>query len=239
MPIESIFVLNDIEKQMAENLILRMDSGAIPAKRKTTDTNDIHSEISYQYSSTKQEKNLCGLMLDCQYKLRYRNSNRIFFSAWNCKDVCSVFYDVITITHMMAQLDYNVHKMYQPFEVDLNLEGYVFFTGQIARSLLDITDYLNDCNGKVSHNSQYIASVFREQECGVYDVLIAKLKADDYSLVQILQVWIRGEILYYAIADGVVLRPRYQRNLTSKEEADLIRKIHKTTNDLSRTVDFT
>jgi hypothetical protein len=238
MSIESVLVLNDIEKQMAEDLILEIDSGVIPAKRRTTNTNDIHSEISYEYNSTKEEKTLRGLMLDCRYKLRYRNHNRIFFSAWDCKDVCSVFYDVVSLTRMMSKLDYSPHKVYLPFEVDLDVEGYVFFTGQIASSLLDIADYLNHDGEKTSCNSQYISTLFMEPEYGVYDALIGKFKADGYSQIRVLQMWIRGEILYYAIADGMVLRPRNQRYLTSKEEHDLIRKLYKTTNDLSRLVDF-
>jgi hypothetical protein len=238
MSIESVLVLNDIEKQMAEDLILEIDSGVIPAKRRTTDTNDVHSEISYEYSSIKEEKTLRGLMLDCRYKMRYRNRNRIFFSAWDCKDVCSVFYDVISITRMMAKMDYKPHKVCLPFEVDLDVENYVFFTGQIARTFVDISDYLNHDGEKTSCNGQYTSTVFIEPECGVYAALIEKLKADGYSQVRVLQEWIRGEILYYAIADGMVLRPRNQRFLTTKEERDLIRKLYKTTNDLSRLVDF-
>jgi hypothetical protein len=53
-----------------------------------------------------------------------------------------------------------------------------------------------------------------------------------------LQIWIRGEILYYVVADGAVLRSEYQRNLTPKEEADLIKKIYKAVNNRFRTVDL-
>jgi hypothetical protein len=238
MSIESVLVLNDIEKQMAEDLILNIDTGVIPAHRRTTDTNDVHSEISYEYIATKQEKILRGLMLDCRYRLRYRNRNRIFFSAWDCKDVCSVFYDVISLTRMMAMVDYEPHKVYLPFNVDLDVDNYVFFTGQIAHTFVDIADYLDDGDEKTSCNGQYTSTVFVEPDCGVYDVLMEKLKAGGYSQVRVLQVWIRGEILYYAMADGVVLRPKNQRFLTSKEERDLVRKLYKTTNELSRVIDF-
>jgi hypothetical protein len=170
--------------------------------------------------------------------MRYRTRDRIFFSAWDCKDVCSVFYDVISITRMMAKMDYKPHKVCLPFEVDLDAENYVFFTGQIARTFVEISDYLNHDGEKTSCNGQYISTVFMEPKCGIYDALIEKLKADGYSQIKVLQEWIRGEVLYYAIADGLVMRPKNQRFLTVKEEGDLIRKLYKTTNDLSRLVDF-
>jgi hypothetical protein len=238
---ETIFSLNDTEKRVAEDLVLKLESGAFPPRRKTTKTNDIHSEISYEYLSTKQEKIVQGLMLDCRYKLRYRDSNRVFFSAWDCKDVCSVFYDVITLSHMMATGDCHAFDLSMKGEVDLNLDGYVFFTGQIARTFVDITDYLSvdDCKDKTSHTSQYISSVFMEPSGNAYDGLMEKLKAEGYSQVRVLQVWIRGEILYYALADGVVLRPGSQRSLSAKEERDLIRRLYKATHDhLSRLMDF-
>jgi hypothetical protein len=59
------------------------------------------------------------------------------------------------------------------------------------------------------------------------------MRADGYSDIRILQTWIRGEILYYAVADGVALRPKDQRSLSPKEEQDLIRKIYKAMNRLS------
>lgn len=236
---EIVFVLNDIEKQLAESLILKLESGNFPVRRKTTKTNDIHSEISYEYRSAKQEKMVQGLMLDCRYKLRYRDRSRIFFSAWDCKDVCSVFYDVITLVHVMLVGDCEVHQLYREFEVDLNVDRYVFLTGQIAGSFVDMTNYLNGIVEKRSYNSQYIFSLFEEPDVDVYDGLIEKLKAEGHSQVRILQAWIRGEILYYAIADGLVLRPGPQRILTAKEERDSIRKIFKATNGhLSRLIDL-
>jgi hypothetical protein len=239
MPVENIFVLNDIEKQVVENLFLKMASGAIPVEKQTNNTNDIHSRISYEYRSSKQEQSIRGVILDCPYKLRYRDSSRVFFSAWDCKDVCSVFYDVIAIIHVMTGMGLRINDVHREFEVDLNLEGYVFYTGQIAGSVVNITDYLNGLDERVSYNSQYILSVFNESDDSVYAALIERLKADGYAHIHILQVWIRGEILYYVIADGAILRPGSQRSLTSKEEEDLIRKIHKVTNNLSRPVGFT
>jgi hypothetical protein len=238
MPVESVFVLNDIEKQAAESLFLKMESGAVPLSKKTNNTNDIHSEISYEYHFTKQEKIIRGVMLDCPYKMRYRDRNRIFFSAWNCKDVCSVFYDALGIIHIIAKLDLNIETLHWEFDVDLNLETYVFYTGQVASSFVDIANYLSNAGDKVSYNSQYIFSIFTEAEESVYVPLLGKLKADGYSQIQILQVWIRGEILYYVLADGVILRPECQRSLTPKEEQDLIRKIYKSTNELSRFIEF-
>jgi hypothetical protein len=223
---------------MAEELVLKLSSGAIPAKQRTHNTNDINSEISYEYYSTMQEKIIRGLVLDCPYKLRYRDSNRIFFSAWDCKDICSVFYDVMAVIRVMTKLDFNINEIYREFEVDLNVADYVFYTGQIASSFVDITDFLENDPNKVSHSSQYIFSVFAESDNSVYAALIKKLKAEGYSRIRILQVWIRGEILYYVLADGTVLRPKGQRSLSSKEEQDLIKKIYKSTNNLYRSVEF-
>lgn len=237
MAVERVFVLNDLEKQAVEGLILKLDSGVIPAKQKTNNTNDIHSEISYEYRSTKEGKTIHGALLDCWYRLRYRDNNRIFFSAWDCKDVCSVFYDVIVVIHMLTKQELRLRELHREFDVDLNLAGYVFFTGQIAGSFVNIADYLSGLDKNVSHNSQYILSVFKESDKSVYDALIEKLKADGYSQIRVLQLWIRGEILYYAIADGVVLRPERQRSLTYQEEQDLVRKIYKTVNELFRPVD--
>jgi hypothetical protein len=240
MAVESVFVLNDIEKKMAEELILTMASGSVPVKQQTNNTNDIHSEISYEYRSTKEEKTIHGKILDCRYKLRYRGGKRIFFSAWDCKDVCSVFHDALVLIHAMCKLDLALQNAHMPFTVDLNQDGYVYLTGEIAISFVNMLAYLNNSCGenKVGHNSQYIFFVFTEADHNEYAALIEKLKAGGYSQIQILQVWIRGEILYYVMADGAVLRPGPQRSLTSKEEKDIIRKIHKAANMLSRSVDF-
>ncbi|MDR3124019.1 MAG: hypothetical protein LBU16_09615 [Treponema sp.] len=238
MPKEIVFVLNVIEKQMAEELIQKMESGSLAVKKQTNNTNDIRSEISYEYRSAKQEKILSGAMLDCPYKLRYRDSNRIFFSAWGCKDVCSVFYDVIMVIHVMNRLDVRLNEVYEEFEVDLNVESYVFLAGPIAASFVDMSGFLDTAVQNISHNSQYILSTFQESNHGVYGALLEKLKAEGYSDIRILQAWIRGEILYYAVADGVILRPQYQRTLSPKEEEDLIRKIYKAMNSFSSTLVF-
>jgi hypothetical protein len=177
-------------------------------------------------------------MLGCPYKLRYKDSNRIFFSAWNCKDVCSVFYDVVAIIHVFIGQEMNIPEVYMPFDVDLHTERYVFFAVDVADSFILITDHISKNEPRVSYNSQYILSVFDESKENVYSVLIQRLKAEGYSKVQILQVWIRGEILYYAIADGAVLRPEHQRTLTPKEEEDLIRKTYKSVNNKFHPVDL-
>jgi hypothetical protein len=236
---ESVFVLNELEKQMAEYLFLKLSSGAISPREETNKTNDINSVISYEYRAAKEEKTLHGLMLNCRYRMRYRDSGHIFFSAWDCKDVCSVFYDVLVIIHFMNKLDLHLNDLYREFEADLNVDAYVFCTGQLTASFVEMIEYLNKSGGKrVSYNSQYILSVFDESNSGVYAALLEKLKAGGYSQVQILQVWIRGEILYYAAADGAILRPEHQRSPNPKEEQDLIRKIHKAANELSRPMEF-
>jgi hypothetical protein len=102
-----------------------------------------------------------------------------------------------------------------------------------------MAEFLHKDKGRVSHNSQYVLSVFEAGDRSEYEALIDLLKAGGYSTVRILQIWLRGEILYYAMADGVVLRPEHQRAVRPKEEADLIRKIYKTVGKLSRPVDFT
>jgi hypothetical protein len=237
MAVEHVFVLNTIEKQAVEELILKLDSGVILTKQKTNNTNDIHSEISYEYRSTKAGKTIHGALLDCWYRLRYRDNNHIFFSAWDCKDVCGVFYDLIGIIHLLNDRMLYLRELHREFEVDLNLAGYVFVTGPVAGSFVNMADYLSSHDREASHNSQYIHSIFTESDKGVYDALIEKLKAAGYSQIRILQLWIRGEILYYVIADGVVLRPGHQRSLTNKEEQDLIRKTYKTVNELSRTLE--
>jgi hypothetical protein len=227
MPKEMVLVLNDIEKQMAEDIVLKLESGAILSKKKTNNTNGIHSEISYESYSTKQEKILIGAVLDCPYRLRYRDSKRIFFSAWDCKDVCSVFYDLIMLIYVMNELDLSLEDVYEEFEVDPNLESYVFLSGQIAASFVDMAGFLDRAVNNISYSSQYILSTFGESKPGVYGALLEKLKAEGYSAIRILQAWIRGEILYYAVADGVTLRSQNQRSLSPKEEQDLIRKIYK------------
>jgi hypothetical protein len=215
-----------------------MESGAIFAKKKTNNTNDIHSEISYEYHSLKQEKIVIGAVLDCQYKLRYRDSHRIFFSAWDCKDVCSVFYDLIMLIHVMNEMDVHLEDVHEEFGVDANLESYVFLSGQIAASFVDMSVHLDGAVGNLSYSSQYIFSTFGESKPGVYGALLEKLKAEGYSVIRILQVWIRGEILYYAVADGMTLRPHHQRSLTPKEEQDLVRKIYKAMKPLPRHLVF-
>jgi hypothetical protein len=235
---ESILVLNEIEKRAAENLFQMLASGSIPAGKKTNNTNRARMEISYEYFSTKNEQIIRGLMLDCPYRLRYRDSNRIFFSAWNCKDVCSVFYDVIMIIHTMAKSSFHFEETYREFGVDLKVKTYVFCTGQIAVSLVKIANFLIKGDAKTSYSSQYIFSVFEEPDNSVYAALLEELRQEGYSRLQILQIWIRGEILYYAMADDAVLRPEHQRSPTFKEEQDLIRKIEKATNNLSTRVEF-
>jgi hypothetical protein len=238
--VESVFVLNDIEKKAAEDLILKMDSDSVPLKKQTNNTNDIHSEISYEYLSTKEEKAIRGRILDCRYKLRYRGANRVFFSAWDCKDACSIFYDALAVIHAMTGMDFNLKNVHIPFTIDLNMDGYVYLTGEIAESFVNMAKYLNNSGGenKVAYNSQYLFFVFTESEPGEYAALIEKCKAGGSSHIQVFQVWIRGEILYYVLADGAILRPGPQRDLSSKEEEDIVRKIYKSANELSRSVDF-
>jgi hypothetical protein len=234
---ESTFVLNDIEKQIADDLIQKLSAGEIPPQKQHKESLAIQ-QFSYEYYSGSQEKIIRGIMLGCAYKLRYRDSKRIFFSAWNCKDVCSVFYDMAAIICVMTKQDVNTVELYRPFDVDLHTETYVFLSGDTARAFTLIADHLCKEVHKLSYNSQYILSVFDEtDECG-YDTLIRQLQAEGYAKIQVLQVWIRGEILYYGIVDGAVLRPSGQRVLSSKEEEDLLRKIHKAINDRFRPVDF-
>jgi hypothetical protein len=236
---EYVFVLNDREKQMAKKLILELAAEKFPAKRLTDKTNDLRHEISYEYRSTKQEKTVHGSILNCPYKLRYRDGNRIFFSAWDCKDVCGVFYDVLATVYAMNQAEPVFAHTHDPFVQDLHPERYVFCTGQSAVSLAKMADFLHDSKGKVSHSSQYVFSLFEEPDKGEYGGLIETLKTSGYSTIRILQIWIRGEILYYATADGVVLRSEHQRTWTPKEDADIIRKIYKAVNERFRFVDLT
>jgi hypothetical protein len=226
---------------MAGELIRKLSAGDIPPKGQHTEALAIQ-ELSYEYysrnSSGKQEKIVRGVMLGVSYKLRYRDSDRIFFSAWDCKDVCSVFYDMVAIIYVMTKQAMYAGELYRPFDVDLHTETYVFFTGNIAGAFVRLADHLCKEVHKITYSSQYIFSVFDETDKCKYDALIQRLKTEAYSKVQILQIWIRGEILYYAITDGAVLRPEYQRSLSPKEEEDLARKIYKAVNDRFRSVDL-
>ncbi|MDR2096085.1 MAG: hypothetical protein LBP76_11320 [Treponema sp.] len=224
---ENILVMNDIEKQIAQQIIQSLSAGDIPAAGQNAEEDSTYW-VNYKYHANKNEKILRGILLGCPYKLRYRSASRIFFSAWDCNDVCSVFYDMVAIIQGLTALKVNVSALYRPFEVDLHTDRYVFFTGQAAGSLVLITNYIVRNKYKISHGSQYIFTVFDGNNKSVYDALIERLQANGYSKIQIVQVWIRGEILYYALVDGAVMRPEYQRSLTSKEEEDIIRKIHKT-----------
>jgi hypothetical protein len=91
---------------------------------------------------------------------------------------------------------------------------------------------------KAVHESQYILRVFGASNTGAYGGLIERLKAENYDDVYVLQIWIRGEICYFAIADGSVLRPGSQRLFTGKEEADLIRRLNKFVNDRYNPIDL-
>jgi hypothetical protein len=235
---EYVMVLNDIEKQLAEELIQKFVSGVFPTQKKTNNTNSIHSEISYEYSFTKNEKVVRGMMLDCPYKLRYRDSGRVYFSAWDCFDVSSVFYDVYAVIYGMYGIDFNIKQKHMAFEVDLNTKDYTFCTGPTAVSITDMTRFLTDTGGHDSISSQYLFSVFGEASGGIYAPLIENMKESGYSEIHILQIWIRGEIFYYVTADGAVLRSGSQRALTGKEERDVNRKIYKATNSQSSVIDF-
>lgn len=234
---EYIFVLNDIEKQIAGELIQKLSAGDIPPQGQNNESLAIR-QLSYEYYSGKQEKIVRGIMLGCSYKLRYKDSNRIFFSAWNCKDVCSIFYDMTAIIYIMTKQDVHVLELYRPFEVDLHTETYVFLTGNTAGAFVRMADHLCKEVHKVTYSSQYILSVFDETDECKYDALIQQLKTEGSAETQILQVWIRGEILYFTIADGAVMRPPNQRALSAKEEEDLLRKIYKAVNDRFRPVDL-
>jgi hypothetical protein len=234
---EYFFVLNDLEKRIAGELIQKLSAGDMPPKGRNDEPLAIQ-QLSYEYYSGKQEKIVQGAMLGCPYKLRYRDSEHIFFSAWDCKDVCGIFYDMVAIIHVMTKQDINIVELYRHFDVDLHTETYIFLTGNTAGAFALIADHLCKEVHKISYNSQYILSVFDESDkCG-YDALMQRLKTEGYSKIRILQVWIRGEILYYATADGVVLRSSRQRTLSAKEEEDILRKIYKTVNDGFRPVDL-
>jgi hypothetical protein len=234
---EYIFVLNEFEKRIAGELIQKFSSGDISPKGRNNEELAIQ-QISYEYYSGKEEKIVRGIMLGCPYKLRYRDRERIFFSAWDCMDVCSIFYDVVGVIHAMTKQDMNTVELYRPFEVDLHTETYIFLTGDTAGEFVLAADHLSEAPHKITYSSQYIFSVFDESDkCG-YDALIQRLKTEGYSKIQILQVWIRGEILYYAIADGIVMRSSRQRILNAKEAEDISRKIYKAVNDRFRPVDL-
>ncbi|MDR1148563.1 MAG: hypothetical protein LBK66_08020 [Spirochaetaceae bacterium] len=234
---ESILVLNNIEKQIACTFIQEFVNGEFPHKGWNPANGGIY-EISYEYHSGRQDKFISGIMLGCPYKLRYRDKQRIFFSAWNAKDVCSLFYDMVMMTHLMAQKLITIDDHYLPFEVDLNTETYVFFTGEIAKWLVYFGAKVRKDEPKAVQESQYILRVFDEPDTGVYGGLIERLKAENYDDVYVVQIWIRGEICYFAIADGSILRPGNQRLFTGKEEADLIRKLNKFVNDRHNPLDL-
>jgi hypothetical protein len=225
---ESVFVLNSIERQLAGEIMQKFEMGIIVPSKDTRAHNSIRSRVCYQYRPAKNGKLLYGVMMDCPFKLRYRGGNRVFFSAWNCRDVCGLFYDVVLLIYVMAGLQDDmrlIDRMHDDFEVDLNVDRYVFYTGEIAGMYVKLADKLSPYPGKIANSSQYTISLYDEQSYGAYEWLIKKIKADGYSLVRILQLWIRGEILYYVMADGTILRPENQRKLSPREEEDLIRKI--------------
>jgi hypothetical protein len=228
---ESVFVLNSIERRLAEEIMRKFEAGLIVPSKDTRAHNSIRSRVCYQYRPAKNGQLLYGVMMDCPFKLRYRGSNRVFFSAWNCTDVCGLFYDVVFLIYVMAGLQDDmrvIDRMHDDFEVDLNVDSYVFYTGEIAGMYAELADKLSPFPGKIANGSQYTMSLYDEQNFGVYEDLIKKIKDDGYSSVRVLQLWVRGEILYYAIADGTMLRPEKQRKLSPREEEDLIRKIYKT-----------
>lgn len=223
---ESVFILNDLEKEMVEGLMRDINSGNIPAKGRATGIN-----VTYEYLSCKQEKIIRGVILGCYYKLRYRDSNHIFFSALDCKDVCAIFYDMVGLIYSLITGSLRMSERFRPFDVDLRTERYIFFATDVVASFVPFTDHVSRMPRKTLHSSQYIFSVSEESDDCVYKGVIQRFKTEGYAKIQILQVWIRGEILYYAIADGAILRSEHQRPLNSKEEADLIRILYKEVNN--------
>jgi hypothetical protein len=223
---ESVFVLNDIEKEMAEELIRDISAGNIPDKSQAA-----RIDVAYECFSVKQEKIIRGVVLGCAYKLRYSDRDHIFFSAWDCRDVCSVFYDMMAFIYALAMGDVFIGKLFNSFDVDLRTERYVFFATDVTASFVPFADNLKEKPRKAVHSSQYIFSVFDESDDCKYNDLIRRFKTEGYSKIQILQIWIRGDILYYAVVDGTVLRPEHQRTLSPKEEADFVRKIYKELNN--------
>jgi hypothetical protein len=223
---EDIFVLNDIEKEIAEGFIRDINAGTIPAKGQTTGIN-----LSYECLSNKQEKIIRGIIMGCYCRLRYKDSNHIFFSAWDCRDVCGIFYDMVGIIYSLTTGNLRMSELFKPFDVDLLTERYVFFATEVAASFVPFVDHIRGMPHKTLHSSQYIFTVFDELDDCRYNDLIRRFKTEGYSKIQILHIWIRGEIVYYVIADGAVLRPERQRVLSPQEEADFIRRIHKDLNN--------
>jgi hypothetical protein len=235
---ESVFVLNYIEKQLAGDLIRDMDESAAPSSKQCEEALAVNQILTYEYSVLKGEKVLNGIILGSQYRLRYRDGNRIFFSTWNCTDACGLFYDVVMIVRSLANIQSNIEEIYKPFEVDLNVERYVFMTGAQAASISDISPCIRKFPRKRCYSSQYIIAVFDKGDNSLFEDLISKVEADDHSEVCVLQLWIRGEVLYYVLADGMVLRSEHQRSLTIREEDDIIRKTDKTVNDRFQHIKF-
>lgn len=224
---ESILNLNDIEKQIAHEFVQRFITGELPSIGKNPGSGGIY-HISYEFYSCKNYKVIRGMMLGCPYRMKYRDSQHIFFSVWNTNDVCGIFYDMVETVSALNKINKCIIDHFQPFEVDLRTKSYVFFSGDVALSLARYARHIHNDNHRLSYSSQYIFSVFHEAAAGIYGPLIEQLKAENYSNVYILQIWIRGEILYFGIVDdGGVLRPENQRGFTEKEEKDIIRKSYK------------
>jgi hypothetical protein len=231
---ENVLIMNEAEKEIAKELIRKISAGTIPAKEQNEKL-----LLNYECYSTKQETIIRGVLLGCPYKLRHKDSGHVFFSAWNCKDVCSVFYDLVMCIYALNEHeDVHLLELAKPFDVDVRTERYVFLAGDLSASFVSFVDCVSKNPRKANHSSQYVLSIFNESDDCVYAELIQGFKKDGYSKIQILQIWIRGEIFYYAIADGAVLRPERQRILTAKEEEDLVRKIYKNVNGIYRTVDL-
>jgi hypothetical protein len=237
MRVESILILNGIEKQIAYDFIETLAAGELPPRGRNTTAARGLSEISYEYRIDKQDKIVSGIMADCAYKLRYRDRQRIFFSSWDVKDVCSIFYGMVMWANIMSERIVNMDDYYLPFEVDLNTETYVFFTGEAAKWIARFGEKMRNKEPWAIHESQYVLRIFDSPRSDVYDDLIERLKAE-YDEVYVIQVWIRGEVLYFALADGAMLRSEKQRFFTAKEEADLARKLEKFVNDRHDPVDL-
>jgi hypothetical protein len=228
---EVYFVLNDIEKALAEGFIRDINAGTIPDKGQASGIN-----LNYECLSSKQEKIIRCYVMGCYCRLRYRDSNHIFFSAWDCRDVCGLFYDMVGIIYSLTTGHLPIGDVFNPFEVDLLTERYIFFATEVAASFVPFVDHIKKMPHKTLHNSQYIFTLFDESDDCRYTGLIERFKAEGYSKIQILHIWIRGDIVYYAIVDGAVLRPERQRVLSPKEEADFVRGIYKNLNDKFKSV---
>jgi hypothetical protein len=221
---ESVFILNDIEKRIADEFVQHFIEGRIPSIGKHPGSGGIY-HMSHEFYPCKDYKVVRGMMLGCPYRMKYRDSQHIFFSAWDTNDVCGIFYDMVETVSALNKINKCVIGHYRPFNVDLHTESYVFFSGDVALSIARHARYIYHDKRKPFYSSQYIFSVFCEAEPGVYGPLIERLKTENYSNVYILQIWIRGEILYFGIVDdGGVLRPENQRGFTEKEENDINRK---------------